>query len=238
MDNDFDYGAYIKSVIKRPLRSAKFLWARKRNNKPSPPITDRKAWADVHQRYEMAESVGHVHEGNEEDKQKYYSFLLNIPFVYDMGGKSILDIGGGPDSMLLRSINVAKARVVDPGDYPANILERYRAKGIEYVRCLAEDYHSTEIFDEVWIYNVLQHTVNTEAIIKNAMRSAGQKIRFLDWAYTSPTLGHPQTITKEYIVEMFQKEGWQWSSLHEDCLDEKNFHLVGWLLWGVFEKTK
>ena len=86
MDN-ITYSAYLKIAVKRLLRSQKFWLARMVHRKPSKPITNRKAWQDVHQRYEMSESKGHHHEGNEEDKQKYYSFLLDIPSVYDMGGK-------------------------------------------------------------------------------------------------------------------------------------------------------
>jgi ubiquinone/menaquinone biosynthesis C-methylase UbiE len=234
----FSGSHFLKESFKNFLKSQKFLYERLRYNKPSAALTNRQAWKDIHQSYEISEANKGHHNHDEETKQKYYGLLMGLSFFYDCEGQSILDVGGGPDSMLLRSKNFSKARIVDPGDYPSSVINTYKEKNIEYVQELAEDYTSNEQFDEVWIYNVLQHTVNTKQIIENSIRSANKRIRFLDWGYTKPFRGHPQTITTRYLIDNFKKEGWEWKSLNEKYLNDSEFQLTGWLIWGVFEKKE
>lgn len=122
---------------------------------------------------------------------------------YDMHGKSVLDIGGGPVSVLLKTRNAGRRVVVDPCLYPEWVSARYEAAGIEYVVEYGEHIdqlvalHRTT-FDEVWIYNVLQHTMDPEKIIQNA-RAIGKVVRIFEWIDTPPTLGHPHTLTKENL---------------------------------------
>jgi hypothetical protein len=97
----------------------------------------------------------------------------------DAMGKRILDIGGGPVSMLLKTQNLALGMVCDPITYPAWAYERYRAKGIIYLVQSGEDIASFG-WDEVWIYNVLQHCMDPNKIIDNA-RKAAPLIRIFEW---------------------------------------------------------
>jgi hypothetical protein len=123
--------------------------------------------------------------------------------VYDLNGKSILDIGGGPVSMLLKCVNFGRAVVVDPCNYPDWVDARYKALNIEYKIDEGEnliDDTWKKAFDEVWIYNVLQHTHNPELIIKNA-RNAGQIIRIFEWIDLPPCVGHPQMLKEKVMNE-------------------------------------
>jgi hypothetical protein len=52
---------------------------------------------------------------------------------FDAMGKRILDIGGGPVSVLLKTQNLAFGMLCNPITYPAWVYERYRAKGIIYL---------------------------------------------------------------------------------------------------------
>src|SRR3974390_1550407 len=78
----------------------------------------------------------------EETKQISYAHrmgLVNTPQgelwpVYDMQGRSVLDIGGGPVSILLKAINVTNPTVVDPCSFPDWVSARYEAAGIHYVK--------------------------------------------------------------------------------------------------------
>lgn len=104
--------------------------------------------------------------------------------VNDLEQKTILDIGGGPCSILLHSINFKKPEttVVDPiySLHPEfsgrldQIKQRYIDAGITFENKMAEEFLCTlpeeYKFDEAWIYNCLQHVHEPEKILINALR--------------------------------------------------------------------
>jgi len=118
-------------------------------------------------------------------------------FVFDMHGKSVLDIGGGPCSFLLKCVNV-KGIIVDPCDYPRWICERYRESGIDYWWCCKGEAITGLRCDEVWIYNVLQHVEDPQKIIQNALK-AGKTLRLFDWINAGVHPGHPHNLTAEQL---------------------------------------
>lgn len=145
----------------------------------------------------------------EETKQLVYAKYMGLdmvhdgrsPFSIDMKGKKVLDIGGGPVSLLLKCNNV-EGTVIDPCDYPAWVKDRYWQSGIQYIKAPAESIVGDQgKYDEVWIYNVLQHTIDPKIIISNALR-VGKKIRIFEWIETEIYLGHPHAFTKEDLDQM------------------------------------
>lgn len=142
----------------------------------------------------------------EETKQLLYAEKMGLktfhdgksPFNFDMEGKKVLDIGGGPVSLLLKCINV-RGKVIDPCDYPQWIYDRYKLAGIEFEKKKGEDIEEKD-FDECWIYNVLQHVENPEKVIKNAL-GAGKIVRIFEWIDTPANEGHPHCLTEEKLNE-------------------------------------
>ena len=127
-------------------------------------------------------------------------------FAFDMQGKSVLDIGGGPASFLLKCVNV-QGLVVDPCYYPDWIANRYACAGIRQLRIKGEALlASNQQFDEVWIYNVLQHVEDPEKIVQNARR-AGKLVRFFDWIDAGVHPGHPHNFTAEQFERWFEAKG-------------------------------
>jgi len=122
------------------------------------------------------------------------------PYIFDLGGKSVLDVGGGAYSLLLKCVNFKRATVVDPCSYPSWIYQRYDAGSIESVVSSGEDLLKRElgIYDEVWFYNVLQHTKKPEKIIKNILAS-GKIVRMFEWIETGVAKGHPINLTKNNL---------------------------------------
>lgn len=153
---------------------------------------------------------------SEEVKQITYAHsmgLVNVPDSYtgrwpqyDMQGMSVLDIGGGPTSMLLKCINLGPSVVVDPCPYPGWTKSRYEDHGVQMVQVGGEEYLSGKIFDEVWIYNVLQHVEDPLKILATA-RAHSHLLRIFEWIDTPPTLGHPHMITKEMLDEFLGTDG-------------------------------
>lgn len=139
---------------------------------------------------------------HEETKQFVYALRMGLlpshngahPPTYNLSGRSVVDLGGGPVSLLLKCVERGRSTVVDPGQYPSWVLERYQECGIEYRSERAEDF-TDEGYDEAWIYNVLQHVDDPELVIKNA-RSAAKTIRIFEWIDIKPYAGHPHMLTK------------------------------------------
>lgn len=122
--------------------------------------------------------------------------------TWNMPGKSIVDIGGGEVSMLLKT--KAKRRVVlDPLDYPKWVRMRYEEAGIEFVNIPAEkievgrgSFSST--FDEAWIYNCLQHVIDPSKIIRK-VKACTKVIRIFEWIDTGISDGHLHNLTEEKL---------------------------------------
>lgn len=150
---------------------------------------------------------------HEEIKQLKYASLMGVNqsmevvprigqgFQFNLKGKSVLDIGGGPISLLLKAANFGRAVVVDPCEFPDWILERYKAHGIEFINKPAEevDLHG---FDEVWIYNVLQHVIDPDEVLKRA-KKAGKVVRIFEWVNTAVSEGHINNLTKTWLDKYF-----------------------------------
>jgi hypothetical protein len=131
--------------------------------------------------------------------------LKQVGYSFDVKGKKIIDIGGGPTSMLLKTINLSKGLVVDPLEYPKWTYDRYAAKRISCLVFRGEDVIE-EGYDEAWIYNCLQHTDDPELIIKNALNSA-KTLRLFEWINIPPHEGHPIELTQKKLDEWIGKEG-------------------------------
>ncbi len=150
----------------------------------------------------------------EEAKQITYAHrmgLINRPQdgkwpVYDANGKSILDIGGGPVSLLLKTVNRGLSLVIDPCSYPEWVKARYKEAKIHYPGVLAEDYVPDKQFDEVWIYNVLQHVKDPAKVLEVAKASTSL-IRLFDWIDTPVSPGHPHTITEQFLQKQLNNLG-------------------------------
>ena len=60
------------------------------------------------------------------------------PPEFDLMDRSVVDIGGGPASLLLKCMNKGRAVVADPSVFPDWVTARYEACGIEYWRMEGE----------------------------------------------------------------------------------------------------
>lgn len=167
---------------------------------------------------------------DEQIKQETYVKLMKLDqfsaqrHSFNLRGMSVLDIGGGPVSLLLRCYNYRRAVVVDPGDYPQWVADRYKIAGIEYIKKKAEEVVFDEKFDEAWFYNCLQHVQDPAAIIQMVIKSA-KKIRIAEVLNIGIYPGHPQNLTREALDNLFGREG---------LVEEKNEAAKGVFYFGVF----
>lgn len=171
----------------------------------------------------------------EETKQLTYGYKMGLQVYsnagkwpcYNLNGKSVLDIGGGPVSMLLKCENRGPdCTVVDPCAYPVWIDERYASAGIRYIQDRGENQLLNRKWNEAWIYNVLQHTEDPELIIYNA-RSVAPVVRIFEWIDIPAHEGHPQELKEEDLNKWLGGEG------TTEWLNENGCH--GRAYFGLFK---
>lgn len=185
----------------------------------------------------------------EEMKQLTYAKYMGLKLstnpsgspCIDAMGKSILDVGGGPVSMLLKCYNLDHGLVIDPCRYPDWVTQRYGAAHIHLVAQKAEEMdelgwgrlHRTDeagevspAFDEVWIYNCLQHVEDPRKILQNA-RKVANTMRIFEWVDAGVSPGHPHNLTKQ-MFETILGPGGQVKKIGHSWAPSKAY-------FGVFE---
>lgn len=175
---------------------------------------------------------------HEEQKQIAYATRMGLrpewggahPPTFDLGGRSVMDMGGGPVSLLLKCVNRGGCVVIDPGKFPAWVAARYEHCGIMFWNGKAEelDVEGAAHFDETWIYNALQHVDDPAKVIANA-RALTDTIRIFEWVDVPAYDGHPHELTTDFLNECLGAEGY---TVH---VDESG--AVGRAYYGVFRTT-
>lgn len=154
---------------------------------------------------------------HEEEKQLVYATRMGLtanwhvghPPEFDLQGRSVADFGGGPASLLLKTVNAGERWVVDPCRFPEWVYDRYAQCGINFHRTGAEAWKhpdSNDRLDEIWIYNVLQHVEDPERVVWNA-RSWAETVRLFEWIDIEPYDGHPHKLTAANLEEWLGDSG-------------------------------
>jgi len=143
----------------------------------------------------------------EETKQLIYAKKMGLKAQmingkypsYNLDNASILDIGGGATSILLKSINIGYCEIIDPLPMPDWVINRYNSiNHLYFINKPAEEYiNNTSIpFDEAWIYNCLQHTKNPQKVIQIAKKHS-KIIRIFEWIENGISDGHIHNLTEK-----------------------------------------
>jgi len=149
----------------------------------------------------------------EETKQLLYANRMGLqafhdgksPYNFDLRGATVLDVGGGPTSLLLKCVNRGRCRVIDPLIVPDWVKARYGLAGIEFDQRPAEEMSDTG-YAEAWIYNVLQHTRDPESVVRRAQQAA-KIVRLFEWIDTPTNEGHPHALSEVLLNEWLGGEG-------------------------------
>lgn len=145
---------------------------------------------------------------DEERKQYVYARYMGLKqthFSFDVENKTILDVGGGPSSLLLKTTNLREGRVIDPIKYPDWTIQRYRIKNIS-VNNIEAEFMREFNWDEVWMYNCLQHVIDPALIIKNC-KKASKVFRIFEWINIPPHPGHPHELTETSLNNWIGQKG-------------------------------
>jgi len=165
---------------------------------------------------------------DEDQKHYVYARLMGLEqahYSFRLPGISVIDIGGGPSSMLLKTEGLTRGLVVDPISYPQWTKDRYSVKNIEVHVDVGENVTETG-YDEVWIYNCMQHAIDPEKIIANA-RAAAPVLRLFEWIDIPAHDGHPHELTEQLLNKWIGQTGSVTSLAESGC--------YGKAYYGVFE---
>lgn len=151
---------------------------------------------------------------NEETKQYTYASRMGLDdykvnyygiIGWDFGDKTVIDIGGSGQSILLKS-KAKKKVVVDPILPSDWMMLRYKEAGIEFIQAKGEDFIADETFDEALIYNVLQHVENPEKIVKNIL-GYSKVVRTFEYIEAGISPGHIHNLTEKDMNSWFEGVG-------------------------------
>lgn len=155
----------------------------------------------------------------EEEKQLFYAERMGLklhhdgksPYCLDLDGRSVVDIGGGPCSLLLKGINPGRfITVVEPCRFPGWVYNRYDEVGIGMIHLSGEVWVDhpglTTEYDEAWLYNVLQHVEDPEKVCANALRAA-TLVRVFEWIDMAPTDTHISLLTRDKLEDWLRGVG-------------------------------
>ena len=107
--------------------------------------------------------------------------------------------------MLLKCLGLKEGLVIDPIRYPDWTLDRYKSKNISVTVDVGENLN-VEGWDEVWIYNCLQHVHDPQKIISNAKKAA-RFLRIFEWIDIPAHPGHPHMLTKNLLDSWIGQSG-------------------------------
>lgn len=144
---------------------------------------------------------------HEAAKRKHYAHGMGIDWN-DLDGKRIIDIGSGPESLLLGVTDLKAATALDPLRFADNDEALYEQLGIARLIQPAEELQPpAELYDEAWIYNCLQHVQSPERVLVQAARAA-KRIRIWEWCNIPTDQLHLHVLTAERIRATMQAVGW------------------------------
>lgn len=180
------------------------------------------SWNDVqNHELEFWKLLG-VNTFTEENKQlKIYTPRLKFttdPWHFvDFQNKSVIDIGSGPTSLLLKAKNLKKGYVIDPlmDKFPQWILDRYNFTKLTPISATGEDFKQEA--DMGLIYNVLQHVVDPQKLIENVKKQV-KEIRVFEWINVPSDDKHPHVLTAENLDKWFGTKG-----IVENITEENSF---------------
>lgn len=144
---------------------------------------------------------------SELSKQNVYADILGLKIednFIDLKNKSVIDLGCGPVSLLLRSKNFSFAYAVEPNDYGDVVNKKYIEKNINLIKSPIENLKKEQLkekFDELWMYNVLEHVISPKECLEKILELCPSKIRIFEWLDIPPHQGHPFLLTEELFVK-------------------------------------
>jgi SAM-dependent methyltransferase len=140
----------------------------------------------------------------EQQKRNQYGALMMID-ADAVQDKRVLDIGCGPASLLLSyQGHYADGSVaLDPLTFDEHDESSYAEAGITRHIGPAEEYADEKKFDEVWLYNCLQHVQSPEQVCNVAKEHTMGAVRIFEYVAVPTDQLHLHTLMPNQIRQFF-----------------------------------
>jgi len=158
-------------------------------------------------------------------KQDTYARLMGLPPDLNMGSKTILDVGCGPVSMLLRATHGGSVGV-DPLLMSDETKAKFAAADVVLHQGKAEDFEPSKRFDEGWIYNCLQHVDDPNRVMSMLLRSS-DTVRIFEWIDMPVCEGHPHMLKVEQFERWLPSNEWYCSIWNVGELRAESYRATG-----------
>jgi SAM-dependent methyltransferase len=132
---------------------------------------------------------------------------MGLPADLNLGSKTILDVGCGPVSLLLRAKH-GGGLGVDPLLLSEETKAKYAAANVTLYHGKAEDFNPERRYDEGWIYNCLQHVEDPNKVMAMLLRSV-DSVRVFEWIDMPIYEGHLHTLTVEQFERWLPTDQWK-----------------------------
>jgi hypothetical protein len=157
-------------------------------------------------------------------EHSYSQYFKWLDIEHDLKGKRIIEIGCAHIPALLFCSNY-EGVIIEP--MPSDILlELTETMPVELIREPAE-YVDLSGYNEVWLFNVLQHVIDPELLINNMKKSANI-IRYFEPVNMETCVHHPHGFTMDDFKKWFDD-----ARYYPNKPDTKNFHTheCGYGIW-------
>lgn len=147
---------------------------------------------------------------NETNKNQYYNSyktifsLLDSKFDWNLQNKKVLEIGSGVFGALTFCNNTENSFIIEPLDFPENVTNVYKDKGIAILKGMVEELDLPQV-DEIYLFNVMQSIWQPEIFIKK-LKKVAKKIYFLEPIDTSVDVLHLHSYTFDDFRNFFGEE--------------------------------
>jgi len=128
---------------------------------------EERAWHDQIKSYEY---------GFQHYKEGYPTLFGYVGLDTDLGGKSVIEIGSADFPVLKYCTNLGSCYIIEPMQSP--YLERDLDSHIVLIKDIAEEVQFPYVH-EIWMFNLLQHVLDPDLIIKKSKKAANV-IRFFE----------------------------------------------------------
>lgn len=157
----------------------------------------------------------------------YRQYFAHLGISFDLRGKSVVEIGGGPYPALPYCLNYEYGYIVDPIEYATySIFSDSRIK----LRTITDLPKLVGPVDEVWLFNCLQHVEDPNVILKWCVQY-GKTIRYFEPINLPTDSMHLHTLTPELFDPYFHNT----MQIYKAAPDVKNFHQAD-CIFGVFRR--
>lgn len=156
-------------------------------------MADRVTWLQAQAEERKFHTMSRM-EGVAHYSSTYYQYFKLLGIDKDLRGKCVAEVGPADFPALMMCTGVGQSFIVEP--MPSKILQTFQ---IPIVTQMAEDVDFSGC-DEVWLLNVLQHTLDPGKIVENVKKA--KVVRFFEPINYGVDACHLHNLT----MEMF--EGW------------------------------